>query len=195
MSVVWTCRTDDADELMQLGDDAFRTRLQRAFGYRLGRIRQCGVRSVHPLRRVVSDVVIGRRAVLVGNAAASLHPVAGQGFNLALRDVAALADAIALTLRGNIADIHGTANADIGADSVLSRYQAGRAGDRRRVVSLTHGLVRGFGCALPGAGAVRGLTLSAFDRLPPLKSMLAEQMMGLKGRQPALARGLPVGSR
>jgi 2-octaprenyl-6-methoxyphenol hydroxylase len=99
MSVVWTCRTDDADELMQLDDDAFRTRLQRAFGYRLGRIRQCGARSVHPLRRVVSDVVIGRRAVLVGNAAASLHPVAGQGFNLALRDVAALADAIALTLR------------------------------------------------------------------------------------------------
>jgi 2-octaprenyl-6-methoxyphenol hydroxylase len=195
MSVVWTCRADDARQLMQLDDEAFRSRLQRAFGYRLGRIRQCGVRSVHPLRRVVSDQVTGHRAVLIGNAAASLHPVAGQGFNLALRDVATLADALAHALRVDAADPGSAGRVDIGADHVLSRYQSARAEDRRRVVSLTHGLVNVFGCMLPGAGMVRGLTLSAFDRFPPLKNMLAEQMMGLKGRQPALARGLPVGSR
>lgn len=195
MSVVWTCRTEDAQALTRLGDEDFRTRLQRAFGYRLGRIRQCGARSVFPLRRVVSHVVVGSRAVLIGNAAASLHPVAGQGFNLALRDVAALADALAAALHVSASGVDETATVDIGATDVLSGYQAARRQDRRRVVSLTHALVRVFGYSLPGSGAVRGLTLAAFDRLPPLKNRLAEQMMGLTGRQSALARGLPVGSR
>ncbi len=187
MSVVWTVRGGDAGKLMSLPEAAFRARLQRAFGYRLGRIRQCGTRIVHPLRRVVSESINGQRAVLIGNAAASLHPVAGQGFNLALRDVAVLADCLATAVQYG-------ANTDIGSPTVLRDYRQARAVDRRRVVTLTHGLVQLFGCALPGAGLVRGMGLAAFDRLPPLKAVLAAQMMGLAGRQPALARGLPVGT-
>ncbi len=189
MAVVWTVRTDDAAELMSLPDAAFRARLQRAFGYRLGSIRQCGTRIVHPLRRVVSESINGQRAVLIGNAAASLHPVAGQGFNLALRDVAELADCLAAAVQRGANN-----DADVGSPAVLRDYRQARAADRRRVVTLTHGLVQLFGCGVPGAGLVRGMSLAAFDRLPPLKAVLAEQMMGLAGRQPALARGLPVGT-
>src|SRR5690606_19873339 len=108
---------EQANEAAALSDDAFRTKLQDAFGLRLGRIGQVGRRALHPLRRLRSGALGAGRCVLVGNAAVTLHPVAGQGFNLALRDVAALAELAA--------DAAGTAD----YDGIAERYGAWRAAD------------------------------------------------------------------
>jgi 2-octaprenyl-6-methoxyphenol hydroxylase len=123
--------------------------------------------------------------VLIGDAALRLHPVAGQGFNLALRDVATLAEVIADGVR----EASG-AQADAGAAVLLERYAAWRAADRQRVSSFTHGLIQLFGDAAPGLGLSRGLGLMAFDLLPGAKELLARQTMGKAGRLPRLARGL-----
>ena len=95
VAVVWTMPVDQANEVLGLSDDGFRNALQQAFGYRLGRFERVGRRDQHLLQRVLSDDVIRGRTVLIGNAAIALHPVAGQGFNLAVRDAAALAEVIA----------------------------------------------------------------------------------------------------
>jgi 2-octaprenyl-6-methoxyphenol hydroxylase len=184
VSVVWTCRDHEADAVMALADDAFRDLLQDAFGYRLGRIVEVGRRSAHPLARVRSVMPGVHRAVLIGSAAVNLHPVAGQGFNLALRDVATLAE--------TLADASREGERDAGAASVLERYHAWRAADQRRVAWFTHGLVRLFGQDLHGFGAARGLGLVGFDLAPAAKHTLARHSMGLAGRLPRLARGLPL---
>jgi 2-octaprenyl-6-methoxyphenol hydroxylase len=194
LAVIWTQATERADEVLALSDDAFRNRLQAAFGYRLGRITRIGERSVHALSRVKSDVVRKHRVVLIGNAALSLHPVAGQGFNLALRDVATLAEVIrdrACTRDGGQA---AGSPVDVGARAVLERYHVWRAADQRKVAGFTHGLVRLFGLAVPGLGTARGLGLMAFDVLPQAKAALARQTMGRAGRLPRLARGLDLTS-
>lgn len=185
-AVVWTLQNREADCVAGLDDAAFRARLQAAFGYRLGRILRVGRRDRYPLRRIRSATLGARRSVLIGSAAVNLHPVAGQGFNLALRDVATLAEVVGDALA------HGE---DIGADTVLGRYRGWRARDQRTVAWFTHGLVQGFGLQLPGAGAARGLALVAFDLLPGGKAWLARQTMGMTGRLPRLARGLPLSAR
>jgi 2-octaprenyl-6-methoxyphenol hydroxylase len=116
-----------------------------------------------------------------------MHPVAGQGFNLALRDIATLAEVIADGLRA----APGAAT-DVGAASLLERYASWRAADRQRVSSFTHGLIQLFGESAPGMGLGRGLGLMAFDLLPGAKALLARQTMGKAGRLPRLARGLPL---
>jgi len=126
------------------------------------------------------------RVVLVGNAAISLHPVAGQGFNLALRDVATLADLIADELWGEGDD------ADIGNRELLEAYATWRRRDQRTVAAFTHGLVRLFGASLPGLGCLRGAALMAFDLVPGAKSIMARHTMGRAGRLSRLARGLSL---
>jgi len=185
-AVIWTLPADTAARVMQLSPDDFRDELQAAFGHRLGRITRVGERHMHPLARVVSEPLELQRAVLIGNAALSLHPIAGQGFNLALRDVATLAEVIADRLREPERD------ADIGAADMLERYRQWRADDQRRVSRFTHGLIRLFGDSAPGLGIGRGLGLMAFDLLPGTKALLARQTMGRAGRLPRLARGLPL---
>jgi 2-octaprenyl-6-methoxyphenol hydroxylase len=182
-AAIWTLPADEAGRTAGLGDAAFRAALQDVFGQRLGRFTRIGERYLHPLARIASDAVHGRRAVLIGDAALRLHPVAGQGFNLALRDVATLAEVLADTLVE-------AAGADVGAEPLLERHAAWRASDRRRVSTFTHGLIRLFGDALPGIGVGRGLGLMAFDLLPGAKALLARQTMGKAGRLPRLARGL-----
>ena len=182
VGVVWTLPAERAKDVASFSDDAFRAELQAAFGYRLGRIGQIGRRDLHPLKRVRSDALGSGRVVLVGNAAVTLHPVAGQGFNLALRDVAALAELLVDAAR-------------TGAyDGLAARYAAWRAADQAKVALFTHGLVGLFGADLPGFGVMRGLGLVAFDLLPGAKRALARHTMGLAGRLPRLARGLPLGS-
>jgi 2-octaprenyl-6-methoxyphenol hydroxylase len=184
-AVIWTLPTADAERIAALPTDAFREELQAAFGYRLGRITRIGERSVHTLMRVTSGTVRHERAVFIGDAALRLHPVAGQGFNLALRDVATLAEVIAGALTPAAAE-----PADVGAAGLLERYGAWRADDQRRVSRFTHGLISLFGEQLPGFGLGRGLGLMAFDLLPGAKALLARQTMGRAGRLPRLARGL-----
>jgi 2-octaprenyl-6-methoxyphenol hydroxylase len=118
--------------------------------------------------------------VLIGNAAQALHPVAGQGFNLGLRDAAMLAEVIAAE------------PGDAGAPERLARFAAWRAADRSGVVRFTDSLVRLFGDTRPGVGLIRNLGLLAFDLSPHAKSALARVSAGFGGPVPRLARGLPV---
>jgi 2-octaprenyl-6-methoxyphenol hydroxylase len=186
-AVIWTLPAAHAERIAALGVDEFRAELQAAFGYRLGRMGRIGERHIHALTRIKSAPQPAERAVLIGDAALRLHPVAGQGLNLALRDVATLAEVIADALEGARA---AGLSADVGAAAVLDRYRGWRAADQRRVSGFTHGLISLFGETALGFGIGRGLGLMAFDLLPGAKALLARQTMGRAGRLPRLARGL-----
>ncbi|MBH98362.1 MAG: 2-octaprenyl-6-methoxyphenyl hydroxylase [Rhodospirillaceae bacterium] len=187
MGVVWTLDPKQAEKVISLDNKQFALELKSVFGSRLGRINRIGSRATYPLKRVRSDVLTARRSVLLGNAALSLHPVAGQGFNLALRDIAAIAELLADTN-------HADSKADLGNDELLACYQASRLADQRRVSQFTHGLVRLFGYNSGLLAMTRGLGLMTFDLLPGAKATLARQTMGLNGRLSRLSRGLPLSS-
>jgi 2-octaprenyl-6-methoxyphenol hydroxylase len=172
-----------APAIMALDDAAFLDLLQRGFGQRLGRFSRVGRRNAYPLTLVQARRVIAPRAALIGNAAHGLHPVAGQGYNLGLRDVAALAELVADAIR---------AGADPGSAAVLEQYAAWRRRDQRNVVAFTDGLIRLFELPLRTLGIARGLGLMLFDVLPGAKSSLAHYTMGLGGTLTRLARGLPL---
>jgi len=184
VAVVWTLPTNDAEKVLSLSDDEFRLTLQCAFGYRLGHFERIGRRDKHPLHRVRSDDLTRERTVLIGNAALALHPVAGQGFNLALRDTAALAEVIADAARAG--------GVDVGAPALLKRYETWRANDQRKLARFTHALIRGFGADTAGLSTLRGAGLMAFDLIPGAKSLVARHTMGLAGRVPKLARHLDL---
>jgi 2-octaprenyl-6-methoxyphenol hydroxylase len=185
-AVVWALAPDAAARALALDDARFISELQRAFGLRLGRFTRVGRRQSYPLALTRSERVTAARAVILGNAAQGLHPVAGQGFNLALRDVAALAE-----LLGEDVAVAGAA-ADPGSANLLERYAAWRKPDREAVVRFTDSLVRGFGLPLAPARMLRASGLLLFDLLRPVKHEFARRTMGLAGRQPRLVRGLPL---
>jgi 2-octaprenyl-6-methoxyphenol hydroxylase len=183
-AVVWTLAPDAARRALAIDDALFLAELQAAFGFRLGRFTRVGRRQSYPLALTRAERLTSPRAVILGNAAQSLHPVAGQGFNLALRDVALLAELLA--------DAAGT---DPGDPALLGRYAEERAPDREAVIRFTDALVRGFGLPLGPIRRARGRALALFDLLQPVKHEFARRTMGLAGRQPRLVRGLPLGSR
>jgi 2-octaprenyl-6-methoxyphenol hydroxylase len=183
---VWTVATAAAPALLELDDADFLGRLQDAFGWRLGRLRRVGQRQAYPLSLTRSQRQVAPRAAIIGNAAQGLHPIAGQGFNLGLRDVATLAEVIADELRERGAE------ADPGAPRVLDRYAAWRRSDRRNVIAFTDGLVRLFGNPLLPLRAARGAGMLLFDLFPPAKEGFARVTMGLAGRLPRLSRGVPL---
>jgi 2-octaprenyl-6-methoxyphenol hydroxylase len=178
-AVVWTLAPEAARRALELPDAAFLDELQQAFGLRLGRFTRVGRRQSYPLALTQAERLTAPRAAVLGNAAQSLHPVAGQGFNLALRDVAMLAELVA-------------EGGDPGAPALLARYAEWRAPDRTAVVRFTDTLVRGFGLPLGPLGRARGQGLVLFDLLRPVKRAFARRTMGLAGRQPRLVRGLPL---
>jgi 2-octaprenyl-6-methoxyphenol hydroxylase len=169
---------------LTLGEEAFCGLLQRRFGHRLGRFCRIGQPAAYPLALTQARSLGAHRAAIVGNAAHGLHPVAGQGYNLGLRDAATLAELVADDLRDG--------PGDPGADALLADYRRWRRRDQRNVVAFTDGLVRLFDLSLGPLDSVRGLGLAAFDVLPGAKSMLARTTMGLGGRLTRLARGLPL---
>jgi len=181
--LVWTRSPADAERLMALDEQAFMAEAQACFGQRLGRFRKIGKRHSYPLQLIRAEEQVRPRLVLIGNAAHTLHPIAGQGFNLGLRDVATLAQVIADALR---------TGADIGTLVTLEPYAQWRARDQRQVIGFTHFLVQGFSSRFLPLALARNIGLVAMDILPPLKQGLARHAMGLAGKLPRLARGLPL---
>lgn len=180
---VWILPTAEASVALELSDAEFLDRLQTLFGYRLGRFRKIGRRASYPLALTRAARLHGRRSVLVGNAAHGLHPVAAQGFNLGMRDVASLCDLLA--------DAR-FASRDIGGDELLRAYADWRRSDHRKVVYFTDGLVRLFGSRRPALRMLRDLGLLGFDLVPGARSAFARHTMGLAGRLPRLSRGVPL---
>ena len=158
--------------------------LQQAFGWRAGRFVRVGQRSAYPLRLTRAAQTTAARTVLIGNAAQALHPVAGQGFNLGLRDAATLAELLAERV--------GDARLDCGATALLAEFARRRQADRDGVTRFTDGLVKLFGDERPGFGALRDLGLLLFDLSPTAKSALSRISWGFAGRTPRLARGVGV---
>ncbi len=178
-AMVWTLAPEHAGRMLASPEPEFLAALQAALGWRVGRVLRVGPRSAYPLALRRAQAMAGRRTVLVGNAAQSLHPVAAQGYNLGLRDAAALAERLA-------------AAEDPGADAVLADYARARALDRRGMIAFTDGLVRLFGLEQPLLAGLRNLGLVAFDLLPPAKRALARLSWGFGGDTPRLLRGLPL---
>lgn len=182
---VWTVSSHDVDRVFGLDDEAFLDELQTAFGYRLGRLSRVGKRAAYPLSLTKALRLTARRAVLVGNSAHGLHPVAAQGFNLGMRDVAALCDCIADARSED-------PSADLGDPDLLARYAQWRRDDQGKLVRLTDGIVRLFGSSSPPLRAARNIGMLGFDIVPGVRSLFAKHMMGLAGRLPRLSRGVPL---
>ncbi len=181
--VVWAMQPALAEQALSWEQPRFLASLQQAFGWRAGRFTRVGRRSAYPLALTRAEAVHAPRALLIGNAAQALHPVAGQGFNLGLRDAAVLAETLAQSM--------GT-DGDIGSEAVLVRFAAARAADRRGVTQFTDSLVRLFGDSRPGVATLRNLGLLAFDLAPPVKAALSRVSWGFAGRASRLARGLSI---
>jgi 2-octaprenyl-6-methoxyphenol hydroxylase len=175
VGVVLTVAADQVDAVAAMDDHAFCALAQERFGWRLGRLTRPGKRSPYPIRRVAADAVIADRAVLVGNAAQTVHPIGAQGFNLGLRDALTLAECVA------VAD-------DPGAASLLADYAARRGPDREGTMAMSHGLVRLACLDQPLLGPLRSLAMLALDRVPPLRHGLSRRGMGFRAHAPFAVR-------
>lgn len=182
-SLVWTLAPDAADRILALGDDEFLDQLQTSFGYRLGRFSQVGKRAAYPLGLTRAHAQGTGRVLLIGNASHGIHPVGGQGFNLGLRDVATLAEVLASAVGD------GTDPAD---PDVIDRYVEWRRPDHQGIMALTDSLVRVFTNPLGPVKAARALGLIGLDLVPPIKDQFARRTMGMHGRLPKMARGMPL---
>ena len=182
---VWTVASTDVEQVVGLDDEAFLAELQEAFGHRLGRFSKVGRRAAYPLSLSKAMRLASNRGALVGNSAHGLHPVAAQGFNLGMRDVAALCDCIA-----DARSVDG--QVDVGKPEILERYADWRRDDQRKLLRLTDGIVRLFGSSHAPLRLARDVGMIGFDLVPGVRSLFARHMMGLTGRLPRLARGVPL---
>lgn len=179
-SIVWTERPDLAKAALALDDDAFSAELQRRFGQWLGPVRLVGKRWSYPLGLMHAARYIDRRLVLIGDSAHLIHPIAGQGLNLGLRDVAALAETLVDARRLGL---------DIGRGDVLERYQRWRRVDNLTLIGVTDGLNRLFSTSLPPIALARQLGMAAVNAMPGLKRVFMRHAMGLVGDLPRLVAG------
>ena len=187
-TLVLTLDRATAQSAMGWSDQEFLDELQRRFGFRLGRFLKVGRRVPYPLALSRATRTSSGRCVIIGNAAQGLHPIAGMGFNLGLRDAACLAELVAEQL--------GKGGSDAGNPALLAEYDAWRAADRGGVIAFTDGLVRLFSNPLGTVRRLRNLGLLAFDLLPPAKAALSRLSTGAGGgaRVPKLARGVALHS-
>lgn len=170
MSLVWCLSPEQSERVLQLGDEAFLQQLQQAFGWRLGALTKVGERASYPLWLRTRDEIVSHRTAVIGNAAQTLHPIAGQGFNLGIRDVASLAEEII------------AAPGDVGDYALLSRYRQRREQDREQTISLTAGLVHTFSNDYPAMRIGRNLGLMIMDSVSTLRAPLLRRTMGLVER-------------
>lgn len=169
-ALVWTVTSGTEDQYLALDDAAFLTALQESFGRRAGKFTRVGKRFAYPLSLMVAQHQVQPRAVILGNAAHALHPVAAQGFNLCLRDCLALSERLIRACREG---------RDLGDFELLKDYEAARATDQHNVIQFSDKLVRGFSSTLPGWTLMRNIGMVGFDLLPQAKQALARYAMGL----------------
>jgi len=181
LSLVWCQRPETVDSVMHYSDEEFCQHLQRAFGYRLGRIEKVGRRFQYPLSLHLAENHFHQRVLLLGNAAHTLHPIAGQGFNLGLRDIAALND----LLRDAVAS-----GQDIGGAELLSEFVAARKADWQQTVLATDALTRIFSNDFFPVVIARTKSMNLLNLIPLVKRQLAYAAMGYSLRSSRLARGL-----
>jgi 2-octaprenyl-6-methoxyphenol hydroxylase len=179
-SIVWTEATEEAKRIVALPDDAFHDELEKRFKLHLGEIKAVGGRRVHPLGFFVARSFIAERIALIGDAAHLIHPIAGQGLNMGLKDVAALAEVIVDAVRLGL---------DPGSPTVLERYQRWRRFDTVTMGVATDGLNRLFSNRSDALRLVRDIGLGLVDRVPNLKRLFIREAAGLVGEVPKLLRG------
>jgi 2-octaprenyl-6-methoxyphenol hydroxylase len=189
MSMVWMLPEAQAKTYAEqdFSDQQFTNDLQACFGQRLGKVTKVGKRIAFPLSLMQAEQLTEQRVVLLGNAAQSLHPIAGQGFNLGLRDVATFLEALVESLQAP----NGLDNSIV-IEQLLNQYQTLRETDRTAVVNSTDFLARLFANPSPLVSLPRNLMLHSLNCLPAAKSTIARQAMGLNGWQPRLVRGLSL---
>jgi 2-octaprenyl-6-methoxyphenol hydroxylase len=179
-SIVWTETSSEADRIVALPDNEFHGELEKRFGLQLGDIEVIGPRRAFPLGLFTARTFIGERLALVGDAAHIIHPIAGQGLNMGLRDVAALAEAIADTARLGL---------DPGGPEALERYQRWRRFDTMTMGVATDGLNRLFSNHSDALRLVRDIGLGLVERMPMLKRMFIREAAGVTGDVPKLLKG------
>ena len=179
-SLVWTETEAQAARIIALPDDEFHTELERRFGLHLGNIGVVGAKRAYPLGLFIARSFVAERIALVGDAAHVIHPIAGQGLNMGLRDVAALAEAIVDAARLGL---------DIGGADVLERYQRWRRFDTMAMSVATDGLNRLFSNESDVLRLMRDVGLGLVDRMPALKSFFIREAAGVTGDVPKLLRG------
>lgn len=172
-SLVWCHPLEKCDEVMAWSDERFCHELQSAFGWRLGRIVHTGTRNAYPLTLTTASSPVSHRVALVGNAAQTLHPIAGQGFNLGMRDVMSLAE--------TLADARAE-NTDIGSWSVLHGYQQRRQSDKEATIGVTDGLVQLFANRWSPLVVGRNAGLMAMELFTPARDVLAQRTLGWVAR-------------
>ncbi len=182
-SIVWALEEERAAAMRVLDDDAFAVEVAERFGDRLGKLRLEGPRWYYPLVLVWSERYADWRVALVGDAARGIHPISGQGWNLALRDVAAVAETVVERLRLGL---------DPGEPAALESYEAWRRFDSLALVAVTDGINRLFANDLLPLKLARNVGLALVERLPPAKRFFMRHAMGLVGDLPRLMRGEPL---
>lgn len=182
-SLVLSVAQEQEEKVLAMNEAQFLHYLEQRFGFRCGGFIKASKRHSYPLSMMLVKEHFKSRAVIIGNAAHTLHPIAGQGFNLGIRDVAVLAESIATAIQKN---------EDIGNKNVLSKYAALRSKDQKQVAFITDSLTKIFSNELFPLTKIRAKGLLLSDLLPPIKHMLAKRAMGLHGKLPRLARGLPL---
>ncbi|MBI1776766.1 MAG: UbiH/UbiF/VisC/COQ6 family ubiquinone biosynthesis hydroxylase [Proteobacteria bacterium] len=182
-SLVWTERSRIAGAMLALDDAGFAAELQRRFGDELGQLSVAGRRWSYPLGLLLAERSIDQRLALIGDAAHAIHPIAGQGLNLGIRDVAALAEVLVDASRLGL---------DIGQLDVLERYQRWRRFDTLSLIAATDGLNRLFQTSLPPVKLARDLGLAVVNELPGLKRLFMRHAMGTLGDLPRLVQGLAL---
>jgi 2-octaprenyl-6-methoxyphenol hydroxylase len=179
-SIVWTERSDLARRLLELDEPRFQAEFARRFGDHLGPVTAAGPRWSYPLRLVHAERYIDTRLVLVGDAAHGIHPIAGQGYNLGVRDIAALVEVMVDAKRLGL---------DVGAPDTLERYAQWRRADNLTMVAATDLLNRLFSNDIAPLRLARDLGLAAVNRVPGLRKFFVRHAMGLVGDLPKLIRG------
>lgn len=178
-SVVWTVEEGQASKILKLSPERFDAELQKLFGAHLGRVHHVSKPMAYPLRLLHAKKYTGPRMALMAEAAHVIHPIAGQGLNLSMRDIAVLAEIIVDRLKLGL---------DIGAAQPLADYEAWRRTDTLLMAGFTDVLNRLFSNNLVSVALIRDLGIGMIDKIPPLKGFFARQAMGMGGKSPRIVR-------